>query len=165
MGAFFFAMEINYIAFFLIAFVPLILGHFWYDPERSSINKVGISGIENFSILKKLFFFLASLSIVYVYMNLVIHQLGFYELFFTDIMKGSESAQQIVDEFMALYGGKHRHLGHGLIHGAMYGVMLWVPVIGSYCILTNKSWLHFKVHFIYAMGTTVIVSGLIAAFV
>jgi len=158
-------MDINYTAFFLIAFVPLILGYFWYNPKRPNIIRVGISGIENFTILKKIFFFLASLSIIYVYMNLVIHQLGFYELFFTDIMLGSESAQQIVDEFMALYGGKHRHLGHGLLHGALNAVLLWIPVIGSYCIMTNKSWLHFKVHFIYALGTTVIVSGLIAAFV
>lgn len=158
-------MDINYLAFFLIAFVPLILGYFWYDPQRPDIRRVGLTGVENFTVLKKLFFFLSSLSIVYVYMNLVIHQLGFYELFFTDIMKGSESAQQIVDEFMSLYGGKHRHLGHGILHGALNAVLLWVPVIGSYCILSNRSWLHFRVHFIYAFVATVIVSGLIAAFV
>lgn len=158
-------MDLNYLAFLLISFVPLGIGYFWYDPNRPVIGEIGISGIENFTIAKKLFLFIASISMVYVYINLVIHQMGFYELFFTDIMRGSKEAQEIVDEFMTIYGGKHRHLGHGLFHGAINAILIWVPVIGSYCILTNKSWLHFKVHFLYALINSIVISGLIAAFV
>ena len=98
-------------------------------------------------------------------MNLVIHQMGFYELFFTDIMKGSEEAQRTVDEFLSKYGRKHRHLGHGIFHGVINAVVFWVPIIGSYCIMLNKGWKHFWVHFGYAFITSVVISGLIASFV
>jgi len=51
--------------------------------------------------------FLLSFTLVYGYINLIIHQMGFYELFFTDIMKGSEEAKLITQDFLSKYGQKH----------------------------------------------------------
>jgi len=41
--------------------------------------------------------------LVFGYTNLVIHQLGFYELFFTDIVRGDETAKHVVEDFLSKY--------------------------------------------------------------
>lgn len=116
--------------------------------------------------LSKIFFLLAlSFTLVFGYMNLIIHQMGFYELFFTDIMLGSEEAQAIVNEFLGKYGEKHRHFGHGVFHGAINAFVFALPFLAIYGILEHKSKRHILGHFFYWLITSIIIGGLISAFV
>ena len=88
-------MNLNYTAFFLIAFVPLLIGWLWYHPN-SWMMKWSKMELENPSKLgfgQVLMLFVLSFGLVYGYINLVVHQLGFYELFFTDIMLGNAEAK------------------------------------------------------------------------
>jgi len=156
-------MNLNYTAFFLIAFVPLIIGYAWYHPKnrliQSAAKEHGIS-LRHISLVKTLVLFVLSFALVYGYMNLVIHQLGFYELFFTDIMLEKEGTLSIVSEFLEKYGTKHRHFGHGVLHGAINAFILAAPFIGSLTILENKSWSYFKIHFGYWLLMSMVIGGL-----
>lgn len=144
-------MNLNYLAFFLIAFVPLLIAAVWYRPQLS-IGKIAIA-------------FVLSFTLVYGYINLTIHQIGFYELFFTDIMKGSEEAPKIVEEFLGKYGDKHRHFGHGAFHGAINAFLFAMPFIGFFALLEDRNWKWIKLHFGYWLVTSIVIGGLISEFV
>ncbi len=91
--------------------------------------------------------------------------MGFYELFFTDIMKGNEEAKQIVDEFLAVYGRKHRHFGHGVFHGVINAFVFALPFIGIHALLDNKTMKYVIHHFSYWLITSAVISGCISEFV
>lgn len=159
-------MDLNYFAFFLISFIPLIVGFLWYNSKfplfkqavhREHLPSLAASRIFIVLVLSAMF--------VYVYMNLIIHQMGFYELFFTDIMKGSEEAVAITEEFLATYGQKHRHFGHGIFHGAINAFFIGLPIIGGMAILGQRSKKFVLDHFGYFLLTSIIVGGLISEFV
>jgi len=160
-------MNLNYLAFFLIAFVPLLIGLVWYHPKfgLAKGRNATFSVQKRFSILQWILLFLFSFTLVYGYINLIIHQMGFYELFFTDIMKGSAEAQTIVDEFMGKYGNKHRHFGHGVFHGAINALVFVLPIISFFAMLENRGSRFVWYHFSYWLVTSILIGGLISAFV
>ncbi len=161
-------MNLNYTAFFLISFIPLLIAALWYHP-RFGLTRW--AGEELFVLPSSLKFgqliwaFLLSFTLVYGYINLVIHQMGFYELFFTDIMRGSTEAQAIVDEFLGKYGQKHRHFGHGVFHGAINAFVFALPFIGLHALIEGKKTRYIGVHFSYWLVTSMIIGGLISEFV
>ena len=158
-------MELNYIAFFLISFLPLIIARFWYRHNSKLLNWAGIPHLPALSWGQLIWAFFLSFTLIYGYINIVIHQMGFYELFFTDIMKGSAEAQIIVDEFLAKYGDKHRHFGHGVFHGAINAFVFALPFIGVQALLSGKDWKFVTGHFGYWLLTSILVGGLISEFV
>jgi len=161
-------MNLNYLAFFLISFIPLLFGIIWYRPNSFMMKWSGATDIQNPLKLKPaklLMAFLLSFTLVYGYINLIIHQMGFYELFFTDIMKGSEEAKQITSEFLAKYGQKHRHFGHGVFHGAINAFVFALPFIGFYSLLEERKMKNVWLHFSYWLVTSMVIGGLISEFV
>lgn len=161
-------MNLNYLAFFLIAFIPLIIGFLWYRPQSSLIKWAGIklSTVNLFKQpLKLLWIFILSFTLVYGYINLVIHQMGFYELFFTDIMLGNETSKKVVEDFLNQYGNKHRHFGHGFFHGVINAFVFALPFISFHAVVENRSVRFVIVHFSYWLITSALVGGLIGAFV
>ncbi len=161
-------MELNYINALLISFVPLFIAYIWYHQNSPLLRWSGENGIHSLSSLgaiRILVAFLLSFSIVFGYMNLVIHQMGFYELFLTDILQGDLEAKRVADEFLAKYGQKHRHFGHGCFHGAINAVVFAVPFIGFFALLERRDYRFFFLHFSYWLFTSMVIGGLIAAFV
>ncbi|MCI5058710.1 MAG: DUF1761 family protein [Flavobacteriales bacterium] len=160
-------MDLNYFAFFLIAFIPVITSFFWYHPKSPIVKWAGTDGLTfgELNFAKLALMFVLSFTVVYGYINLVIHQMGFYELFFTDIMKGNEEAKVIVSEFLSKYGRKHRHFGHGVFHGIINAFVFCVPFFGLQAILQKISFRKFTLDFSYWLFTSASIGGLIAEFV
>ncbi|MEM9820079.1 MAG: hypothetical protein AAF985_03370 [Bacteroidota bacterium] len=160
-------MDLNYFAFLSISFVPLLIASYWFHP-KSLISRW--SG-ERFTTLTTLgplrlgILFVLSFTLVYGYINLIIHQMGFYELFFTDIMMGSQEAEKIVQDFLGVYGDKYRYFKHGVFHGLINAFVFALPFIGIHGLLNNKP-LKYMIHlFSYWVLTSLIIGGLIAEFV
>ncbi len=76
-------MNLNYLAFFLIAFIPLMVGAYWYHPKSfiSKYSKVEFIDLKGIGFSKVLVLFLLSFMLVYGYINLIIHQMGFMNSF------------------------------------------------------------------------------------
>ena len=91
--------------------------------------------------------------------------MGFYELFFTDIMQGNQESQKIVDDFLARFGQKHRHFGHGVFHGIINAFVFALPFISISAVLDQKSKKYIIHHFSYWLITSAIIGGCISAFV
>lgn len=160
-------MELNYLASFLIAFIPLIIAYFWYQPTGQLAQWSGQKLVDPRAITWKqaLALLALSMALIFGYMHLIIHQLGFYELFFTDIMRGSKEAEVIAAEFLAQYGDKHRHFGHGAFHGAINAFVFPLPFIVCFAVLHQQTVRAVVYHFLYWLFTSILVGGLIAAFV
>lgn len=160
-------MNLNYLAFFLIALIPLIIGSYWYHPKSfiSKYSKLEFTKKNKFNISKVIILFLLSFTLVYGYINLIIHQMGFYELFFTDIILGNQESERIVNEFLNKYGDKHRHFGHGVFHGIINAFVFALPFVGFITILEKKDKLYFIHHFTYWLITSAIIGGCISEFV
>ena len=160
-------MELNYTAFILISLVPLFIGWFWYGKYSPVARYFGqeIINIPSVGLSKFLILFILSIGFVYGYMNMIIHQLGFYELFFTDITLGKSGAQEVVDEFMTEYGTKHRHFGHGVLHGAINAFLFALPMVAVFTIIHNKGFKYLLYHFLFWLVASLFIGGLISAFV
>ena len=161
-------MNLNYLAFFLIAFVPLIIGAFWYHPNSPMLRWANVEDFKKPSqigIGKIILAFILSFTLVYGYINMIIHQMGFYELFFTDIMLGSEEAVQVTQDFLSKYGQKHRHFGHGAFHGAINAFVFALPFIALHALIENKTFRYVILNFSYWLVTSIIIGGLISEFV
>lgn len=160
-------MSLNYFAFFLISFIPLMIGSYWYSPNSfiAKWTNQKFNNPRNFSLLQIIACFFLSVTLVYGYVNLVIHQMGFYELFFTDIMMGSAEAEKIVREFLDVYGDKHRHFGHGVFHGIINAFVFALPFVALHAILDKRNIKYVMHHFLYWLITSAIVGGCISQFV
>jgi len=144
-----------------------VIGWFWYHPKSVVAKAIGIKTKikSQFGFVRLLCLFILSIGFVYGYMNMIIHQLGFYELFFTDIMLGKSGAQELVSDFMSEYGEKHRHFGHGLLHGTINAFLFALPIIALFTILENETFKYLLFHFLYWLVTSLIIGGLISVFV
>ncbi len=158
-------MELNLIALGLISLIPLAFAAIWYNPSLGLSTKAGIPFSIGGNPLKWILFFICSYALMFVYVNLIIHQVGFYELFFTDIMRGSVEAKEVAEAFLAEYGDKHRHFGHGAFHGAILGTFLALPFLAILYLTDGKSLRWVLTHFGYWMITSIVTGGLIAEFV
>lgn len=78
---------------------------------------------------------------------------------------GNQESQVIVDEFLSKYGRKHRHFGHGVLHGVINAFVIAMPFIGVKAMLEKQSWNHFLYHFLYWLITSMVIGGLISEFV
>ena len=160
-------MDLNYLAFFFIAFIPLGIGYFWHRPSSPISKYTGVisTNPSELRITQIVTLFLLSLTLVYGYINLIIHQMGFYELFFTDIMKGNKESERIVAEFLSQYGNKHRHFGHGVFHGIINTFVFALPFVWISNILDKREGKYVFHHFSYWLVTSAIIGGLISEFV
>jgi len=160
-------MNLNYTAFILISFIPLIIGYYWYSPN-TPISKWSGQGFINpreLHISRIIILFLLSFTLVYGYINLIIHQMGFYELFFTDIVQGNKESELVVKEFLSKYGDKHRHFGHGVFHGIINAFVFALPFVSISAILEKKSKKYVLHHFTYWLITSAIIGGCISEYV
>lgn len=160
-------MNLNYFAFLLIAFIPLVIGGYWYHPNSfiSKYSKLKFVNFRDISVFKIAVLFLLSLTLVYGYINLVIHQMGFYELFFTDIVLGDKEAESIVKEFLSIYGDKHRHFGHGVFHGIINAFVFALPFVAMIAILDDRDKKYIVHHFTFWLVTSALIGGCISEFV
>lgn len=160
-------MNLNFIAIGIISLIPLVIGYFWYHPNSKIRNwsKINFVDYGDLKIKQVVALFIFSATLIFGYINIVIHQMGFYELFFTDIMMGSDEAQIIVDNFLNEYGNKHRHFGHGVFHGIINAFVFALPFIGIHAILEGRGLKYVLHHFLFWLVTSAIVCGLISEFV
>ncbi len=78
---------------------------------------------------------------------------------------GSEEAKQVVEEFLAVYGNKHRHFGHGVFHGIIIAFVFVLPFLGLITLFQGKSKKFVVHHFSYWLVTSAIMGGFISEFV
>lgn len=94
----------------------------------------------------------------------MIHQMGAYSTLANLGVDtaGSETNLYFAD-FMAKYGNEFRTFKHGALHGAMAGIFLFLPVLGTNALFERKSWKYIFINAGYWLVSATLVGGVISA--
>lgn len=163
-------MEYNPLFYFLAAIIPMIVGAIWYNPsvfgkawmKHSGVTEEMIKGGNMLLIFGLSYLF--SLFLAFELGSIVIHQAGVEALFANDMMAGDEEAAAFIEDFMAEYGHKHRHFGHGALHGGITAILFALPIIGIVAMFERKRWNYVLIHAGYWFVTLTLMGGVLCQF-
>jgi len=97
----------------------------------------------------------------------VVHQNGLISLFLVDpdFANTGSDAYRYVQNFKDKYGMVHRSFGHGAFHGALLGTLTSLPYIGSLAFHEKRSFKYVMIHCGYWILCSILMGGLICAWV
>lgn len=163
-------MEMNWLAHFLSALIPLFVGAVWYHPKvfgtawmkssgvtEAQINQSNMLRIFGLTYLLGLF---ASLTLSF----LVVHQSHVYSIVMNEPGFGEEGSSLMVyiDDFMQQYGSNFRTFKHGAFHGLLTGITFALPLVGILGLFERRSWKYIGIHAGYWTLTLTLMGALLS---
>lgn len=135
-------LPINLIAIPIAAVAALFIGALWYNPKFGfGIIWMRESGMTeermksgNIAIIFGLALIFAAM-LSFLLMQFTNHQWGALSM----VGAEPELAEPSFKAFMADYGNVFRTYKHGALHGAMFGVLGALPIIGTIALFERKS--------------------------
>jgi hypothetical protein len=159
-------MTPNILILALCAFIPFAVAFLWYSkPLFGGTNWNAIANLTEEQANKKVKPLQLASTLVLNFLiafglsQLVLHQMGVFSLVGgnAELLKTGTGAA-----FLAEYGGNHLTFGHGLFHGIMAAILLFVPFLGYTTIFDRKSKKYFFVNLGYWVISLGLMGGVIA---
>lgn len=155
-------MGFNYLAIFVTALVPIVLGFIWYNPkvfgvawmQAAEMTEAKMKG-GNMAIIFGVSILL-SVMLAFFTNFLVIHEFGVSGL--TEGQFEGATTQAFLEEFE----GKWRTYRHGALHGAMSGVMFALPIIAINALFERKSFKYISINAGYWIVCLTIMGSIIS---
>ena len=162
----------NFYVLPLSAFIPLIVGFIWYQPNVFGQRLADTTGesIQQISQPKSFgniaLIYLFGLLLSYIMTLVSVHQIGVFQLFFLDASFADTSSEfrTFTNDFLAQYGSRHRTFGHGIIHGAEASFFFSLAILGISALLTGKSLKTIWIHVGFWVVTCSLMAGINCAF-
>lgn len=160
-------MQPNFLAALVAALSTFVVGFIWYNPKvfgtiwmrESGLSEEKMKGANMFKIFGLTFVF--AFLIAFSLMPIVIHQFGAMSM--VGGYQMAESAKPSYNAFMADYGHAYRTFKHGMLHGALTGIFLILPVIGTNALFERKSWKYVLINSGYWTVCFTIIGGIVCA--
>ena len=147
-------MEFNWIAPFVAALIPLLLGFVWYHPQvfgRTWMTAAGMTDEKMRSGNRILTFgltYLIGLLVAVTLMPITIHQMAIFSLLAEE--PGMQDPQseigRFLSDFMGKYGDNFRSFKHGALHGTITGIFLASSIVGFNALFERKGFRYFAVN-------------------
>ena len=160
-------MEINFLAIFVAAASALVIGFIWYNPKvfgtawlrAAEMTEEKMKGASMGKIfgLALIFAFLLALAM----QMLTIHQIGAMGMIGGDL----EAAKPSFEAFMNDYGTAYRTFKHGALHGAMSGVFIALPIIGTNALFERKGAKYIFINSGYWIVTMAVMGAIVCGWV
>lgn len=161
-------MNINWLAIFVAAFIPTVIGFLWYNPKvfGNAWMKAAEMTDEKIKNANMLVIFgvslILSLMLSLAMNNWSIHQMNVPGVFHGD---SSQEATAFLQDFAAKYGDRYRTFSHGSVHGLIAGFFIALPILGTNALFERKGFKYIAVNAGYWIVTLAIMGGLICAWV
>ncbi|SFZ90174.1 Protein of unknown function [Flaviramulus basaltis] len=155
-------MEFNYLAVFVAALVPILIGFLWYNPKTfgtawmrhaemteekmKSANMAVVFGVT----------LLLSFILAFILPSITVHQMGAFSL-----VQGDLGIQPSYETFMAEYKDEFRTFKHGAFHGVIAGIFIILPIIGINGLFERKSWKYILINTGYWIVTLAIMGAIV----
>ncbi|MFY0712147.1 DUF1761 domain-containing protein [Seonamhaeicola sp. NFXS20] len=157
-------MEMNFLAILVAAISALVVGFIWYNPKvfgttwmkAADMTEEKIQGANMAKIFIMAFIFAVLLAMSTIPM--VIHQMGAFSL-----TQGELGVQPSYEAFMADYANQFRTFKHGTFHGAIAGIFVALPILGTNALFERKSAKYILINSGYWIVTLAIMGGIICA--
>ncbi|MBI1193780.1 MAG: DUF1761 family protein [Bacteroidetes bacterium] len=164
-------MDYNGLFYFVAALVPILTGFIWYHPKTfgaqwMKLNQLTEADLQkgNMALILGVTYVL-SLILAFGLSGIVIHQSGVESLFAMEYgHDGQQEITALVDTIRANYSDKHRHFGHGALHGGLAALMLALPVLGINALFERRSWKYIAIHTGYWWVTMLLMGGILCQF-
>lgn len=158
-------MTFNFIALFVGALAPLLIGFIWYHPKvlgTAWMKETGLSQemLDKGNLLKIFIFtYFFSILMMSVVQALCIHQGG--ALGMIGGPGEIEKALPSYTAFMADYGTAFRTFRHGALHGFFGGLFFAFPIIAINGLFERKTWRYIFIHSGYWLITLTVMGSII----
>lgn len=166
-------MKFNLLTVALAALVPLVMGFIWYGPalfKNAWMKEVGFTDESmkgaNMGLIFGLSYVLSFL-LAFFMQTIVIHQFGAQSTLMGEpgFAEGTGEAFTYFQDFLAKYGDRFRTFGHGALHGALLGVFVVLPVMGTNALFERKSFKYVAINVGYWIVTMALMGGVLCQWV
>jgi hypothetical protein len=165
-------MTFHWYIYFVAALVPMIMGFIWYNPKvfgtawmkAADMNQDKMKGANMVLIFGLAYLF--SLFISFILTASVIHQSHLYSIFANTpgIEDANTEAGGMLATLFAKYGTNFRTFKHGMFHGAILGIMIALPIIGTNALFERKGFKYVAINAGFWIINLMLMGGLICAF-
>lgn len=165
-------LDINYFAFVIAAFVPMLIGFIWYGPLfgktwmlQMGFTKETLAGTNMIKVL--LICYVLSFLIAFALMPMTVHQMGMYSTLAgePDFTNQASATYLYYEDFMSNYGDRFRTFKHGAFHGIIYGFFLSMPILTIQALFEKKSLKYILINAGYWLLTLAIMAGIVCKWV
>lgn len=160
---------INWVILLISGIIPIAVGALYYGPlfgkswmDVNGFREEDLEGA-NMAFILGISFILSCL-LAFALSGVVLHQSGVFQLMSGDLREGSEQAQQMLEQFMNVYGETHRNFGHGALHGALAAITFALPLIAINGLFERRGGKYIGIHFGYWLVSLTIMGGIICHF-
>lgn len=157
------------IAVIVAALVPTITGFIWYNPKVFGKAWQAASGVTDEKMKGANMMVIFGVSLVLSFLlacsmlGMTIHQLGVYSTLAGDPTLADVNSElgKWFAEFMAKNGLNFRTFKHGMLHGALGGVMIALPIMGTNALFERKGFKYVAINAGYWIITMMIMGGIV----
>lgn len=156
---------------FLTAIIPMLIGFIWYNPKVFGNAWMKEAGMDDEKIKNAnmgVIFgvtFIFSLMLAFIMQIIVVHQVHVNSLFFLQpIHDTTTEAGALYKSIMDKYGDSYRTFKHGSFHGAIAGLFISLPVLGTNALFERKSFKYIAINSGYWILSFALMGGVICAF-
>jgi hypothetical protein len=157
----------NFLVLLGAALIPTIVGFIWYNPKlfgNAWMTEAGMTEEKMKGGNMPLIFgvsFILSIFFSWFLATIIIHQGAAFSLLLAD---ANNIDQAGYDTVMEIFGDRHRTFGHGVAHGTIYGIIMFLPILGTNALFERKSWKYIFINVGYWTVTAAIMGGIICQF-
>jgi len=156
-------MEINFLAILTAAVTALVVGFVWYNPKVFGNAWMKAAGMTDEQVkggnMAKIFglALLFAILLAFALQGITIHQMGAFSMVGGDVENSLPSYQAFMDD----YGNTFRTFKHGALHGALAGVFIALPILGTNALFERKGAKYIFINSGYWIATLTIMGGII----
>jgi hypothetical protein len=148
------------------AIVPTFTGFIWYHPkvlgnawmQATGLTEEKIKGA-NMAVIFGVSFVLSFMLSV-ILQTVVIHQMHFYSALMNQL--SDPEVKALFDMLMEKFGKEFRTFKHGALHGAIAGIFIVLPVLGTNALFERKGWKYILINVGYWTVTLALMGGIIS---
>ena len=156
-------MEINFLAILTAAVSALVVGFVWYNPKVFGNAWMKSAGMTDEQVkggnMAKIFglSILFAILLAFSLQGITIHQMGAFSMVGGDTENALPSYQAFMDD----YGNAFRTFKHGALHGALAGIFIALPILGTNALFERKGAKYIFINSGYWIVTLAVMGGII----
>jgi hypothetical protein len=164
-------MQPNFLIVLLAALIPMVLGFIWYNPKvfgTAWMNAAGITEDKmkgaNMAVIFGVSFLLAYM-LAFNMQFVTIHQWGFRSMLDPKTLGDPTMGNgKVFADLMEKYGHNFRTFRHGALHGALAGVFMGIPILGTNALFERKGFKYIAINCGYWIVCLALMGGVVCQF-